>query len=180
MDELNYGRMMHRAMQGLMAEALSVVAEHGLPGDHHFYITFLTGHPGVDMPEWVRAAYAKAENDELVIVLQHEFSDLLVTQDRFSVRLSFNNRPATIVVPFDAVLQFADPSAEFGLRFDPSNVEELDEDDQDDDAAEDEAGSRDEADARPHDAEGEPESLDDEDGRGEVVQLSEFRDKKKK
>lgn len=118
MVELNYGRMMQRAMQSLMAEALGVVADHGLPGDHHFYITFLTGHPDVEMPDWLRQRFP----DEMVIVLQHEYSGLSATEDRFTVTLSFNNRLATLVVPFDAVLQFADPSAEFGLRFDPSDA----------------------------------------------------------
>lgn len=116
-DQLNYGRMMQRAMQGLVAEALGLVAEHGLPGDHHFYISFVTAHPGVDMPDWLRDQFP----DEMMIVLQHEFEDLAVTSDRFSVKLAFQDRPATLVVPFDAVLQFADPSAEFGLRFDPTD-----------------------------------------------------------
>ena len=118
MVELNYGRMMQRAMQGLMAEALGVVAEHGLPGDHHFYITFITSHPGVELPEWLRQRFP----EEMVIVLQYEYQGLAVTKDKFSVTLSFNNRLATIVVPFEAVSQFADPSAEFGLRFDPSDA----------------------------------------------------------
>ena len=114
--------MMQRAMQGLVSEALSVVAEHGLPGEHHFYISFSTGHPGVVMPDWLRDQHP----DEMMIVLQYEFNDLAVTSDRFSVGLSFDNKPVTLVIPFDAVLQFADPSAEFGLRFDPSNGEASD------------------------------------------------------
>lgn len=115
MGELNYGRMMQRAMHGLVAEAMGYVAEHGLPGEHHFYISFMTNHPGVDIPDWLREQFP----DEMMIVLQHEFEDLAVTHDRFSVRLSFQDRRTTIVIPFDAVLQFADPSVEFGLRFDP-------------------------------------------------------------
>lgn len=118
-------------MQGLVAEALSVVAEHGLPGDHHFYISFATAHPGVDIPDWLRARHPK----EMMIVLQYEFSELAVTKDRFSVLLSFDNQPVTLVVPFDAVLQFADPSAEFGLRFDPSEDEAPAEEDEEEEAA---------------------------------------------
>ncbi|MEM9726174.1 MAG: ClpXP protease specificity-enhancing factor SspB [Pseudomonadota bacterium] len=164
--ELNYGRMMQRAMQGLMAEALGLVAEHGLPGDHHFYITFLTGHPGVDMPDWLRERFP----EEMVIVLQHEFQGLSVIDDRFSVTLSFNSRLATLVVPFEAVAQFADPSAEFGLRFDPSeSFDETDEEETDlaqiaDVAASDQAA---------------PGADQPEDGKapGEVVSLDEFRKK---
>jgi hypothetical protein len=110
----NYGRLMQRALRGLMAEVLGQVAKRGLPGEHHFFISFHTDHPGVDMPDWLRAEYPK----ELAIVLQFEFSDLAVAGDRFSVTLSFRDRPATLVVPFDAVSTFADPSENFGLRFD--------------------------------------------------------------
>lgn len=148
--------MMQRAMQGLVAEALTVVAEHGLPGDHHFYISFTPSHPGVDMPDWLRARYPT----EMTIVLQFEFSDLAVTKDRFSVVLSFDNQPVTLVVPFDSVLQFADPSAEFGLRFDPSET---------DDAAEDE----DEAD----EAGAEAQAIAGEKKEADVVSLDAFRKK---
>lgn len=158
MVELNYGRMMQRAMQGLMAEALSVVAEHGLPGDHHFYITFLTGHPEVELPDWLRQRFP----EEMVIVLQYEFQGLSVTRDKFSVTLSFNNRLATIVVPFEAVSQFADPSAEFGLRFDPSEAIET--------ADEEEADLADVAEAAER-GEEEPKAP------GEVVSLDSFRKK---
>jgi len=117
----NYGRLMQRAMRGLMAEVLGDVARRGLPGGHHFFITIDTAHPGVDMPDWLRAQFPK----ELSIVLQHEFEDLAVASDRFSVTLSFSNRSATLAVPFDAVTTFADPSENFGLRFDAA--EEKDE-----------------------------------------------------
>jgi hypothetical protein len=112
----NYGRLMQRAMRGLMAEVLGEVAKRGLPGGHHFFITFSSEHPGVDMPDWLRAQYPT----ELSIVLQHEFDDLAVAADRFSVRLSFSNKPCVLVIPFDAVTTFADPSENFGLRFDAS------------------------------------------------------------
>ncbi|TVQ58125.1 MAG: hypothetical protein EA355_02625 [Rhodobacteraceae bacterium] len=112
----DYGRLMQRALRGLMAEVLGHVADSGLPGAHHFFITFDTTHAGVDMPDWLRAQYP----EELSIVLQHEFDDLAVAPDRFSVALSFRDRRATIVVPFDAVTTFADPSQNFGLRFDAS------------------------------------------------------------
>ena len=117
---LNYGRMMQRALRGVMAEALGEVAENGLPGAHHFYISYDTSHPGVDMPDWLRDRFP----EEITIVLQHEFSDLAVTPDRFMVSLSFSDRLATLVVPFDAVKTFVDPSVEFGLKFDGHDSEE--------------------------------------------------------
>lgn len=116
----NYGRLMQRAMRGLMAEVLSRISERGLPGDHHFFISFDVTHPGVDVPDWLRAEHPK----ELSIILQYEFSDLAVTSDRFSVSLSFGDRLATLVVPFDAVKTFADPSENFGLRFDATDAKE--------------------------------------------------------
>ena len=113
----NYGRLMQRAMRGLMAEVLGDVARRGLPGGHHFFITFDMAHAGVDAPDWLRAQFPK----ELSIVLQHEFEDLAVAADRFSVTLTFSNKPATLVIPFDAVTTFADPSENFGLRFDAAD-----------------------------------------------------------
>ena len=110
----DYGRMMQRALRGLMAEVLGHVAEHGLPGEHHFYIGIDTTHPGVDMPAWLHDAHP----EEMVIVLQEWFADLAVLGDRFQVTLNFNNRPETLVVPFDAVQTFIDPSVKFGLKFD--------------------------------------------------------------
>jgi hypothetical protein len=118
----NYGRLMQRAMRGLMTEVLGEVASRGLPGNHHFYISFDTAHPGVDMPAWLKAEHP----EELAIVIQHEFDDLAVLADRFSIRLSFRDRSATLVIPFDAVTTFADPSENFGLRFEPHEPESED------------------------------------------------------
>ena len=111
---LNYGHLMQKAMRRMMAEVLSTVAENGLPGAHHFYISFETTHPGVDIPDWLRETYP----DEMTIVLQEWFDDLAVTPDRFSVTLNFSNRPETLVIPFAAVRTFVDPSVRFGLKFD--------------------------------------------------------------
>lgn len=155
-DGFNYGRLMQRAMRGLMADVLGEVARRGLPGEHHFYISFDTAHPGVDMPEWLRAEHA----DGLSIVLQHEFDDLAVAPDRFSVSLSFRNRPATLVVPFDAVTTFADPSENFGLRFDAADGEDGDAEDGSDDAPDDDPPP---GGARPND------------GPAEIVRLDSFR-----
>jgi len=114
LQRFHYGRLMHKAMRSLMVEVLDHVAEHGLPGEHHFFISFDTTHPGVDIPDHLRERYP----DAMTIVLQDWFEDLVVTKDRFSVRLNFGDVPETLVVPLMAVQTFVDPSAEFGLRFD--------------------------------------------------------------
>jgi hypothetical protein len=119
---LNYGHLMQKAMRRMMAEVLGTVAENGLPGKHHFYISFDTSHPGVDIPDWLRETYP----DEMTIVLQEWFDDLAVTPDRFSVTLNFSNQPETLVVPFAAVRTFVDPSVKFGLKFDAHEAEEAD------------------------------------------------------
>lgn len=119
---IDYGVMMHRAMQGLIADVLQGVAEHGLPGAHHFFITFDTRAEGVEMAEWLRERYP----EEMTIVIQHWFEDLRVTPDGFAITLNFGNSPEPLAIPFDAVRTFVDPSVEFGLRF------ELPEDEDDD------------------------------------------------
>lgn len=116
---LNYGMMMQKALRSVMNDALSHVAEFGLPGEHHFYITYDTSHPGVSMPDWLREKYP----DLITVVLQFEYSDLTVMEDGFSVTMSFSDRPASLFVPFDAVMTFVDPSVEFGLKFDSSTIE---------------------------------------------------------
>lgn len=110
---INYGQLMHKAALSMLADVLSQVAREGLPGKHHFYITFDTTHPGVDMSPSLRARYPK----EMMIVLQEWFQDLAVMKDRFTVTLNFGNVPEPIVVPFDALKSFIDPSVEFGLSF---------------------------------------------------------------
>jgi hypothetical protein len=111
---INYGQLMHKALRALMAEVLAQVARDGLPGKHHFFITFDTTHPGVDMDPALRARYPK----EMTIVMQDWFTDLAVMKDRFTVTLNFGNVPEPIVIPFEAIKTFVDPSVEFGLRFD--------------------------------------------------------------
>jgi uncharacterized protein len=130
---IDYGNLMHRAMRGLIQTVLSDVADHGLPGNHHFFITFDTNHPDVAIADWLRARYP----DEMTIVVQHWFENLNVTDDGFTITLNFGNAPEPLVIPFDAVRTFVDPSVEFGLRFETH--EEQDDDD-------DEAGDDDDAD----------------------------------
>ena len=119
-DGLDYGNLMQKAMRGMMAEVLASVSQQGLPGAHHFYISFETGHPGVDIPEWLKENYP----EEMTIVLQEWFADLAVTSDRFSVTLNFSDMPQTLVVPFEAVRTFVDPSVKFGLKFDGQEADE--------------------------------------------------------
>lgn len=125
---IDYGNLMHRAMRGLIQTVLKDVAANGLPGAHHFFITFDTKTDGVQMADWLRSRYP----DEMTLVVQHWFEDLTVTDDGFSITLNFGNQPEPLVIPFDSVRTFVDPSVEFGLRF------ETHEDDGDDDAEQDE------------------------------------------
>jgi hypothetical protein len=119
-DLLHYDRMMESALRGVLREALTVALEHGLPGDHHFYITLRTDHPGVSLSKQLRERYPT----EITIVLQHQYWDLEVREDGFDVTLSFSDVPEPLSVSYDAVTAFADPSVRFGLQF---NVVEADE-----------------------------------------------------
>ena len=119
---LNYGQLMQKAMRAMMADVLGRVADDGLPGEHHFYICFETEHPGVDIPDWLRETYP----EEMTIVLQEWFRDLVVTHDRFSVTLNFSDQAEKLVIPFAAVRTFVDPSVKFGLKFDAYDAEDHD------------------------------------------------------
>jgi len=110
---LRYDKMVENALRGVLREALTLTVKQGLPGAHHFYITFRTRHPGVVIPDHVRARYP----EEMTIVLQHQFWGLDVTDSYFEVTLSFNRVNERLHVPFAAVTAFADPSAKFGLQF---------------------------------------------------------------
>ena len=112
-NELRYDRMVEDALRSVVGRALKHAAEHGLSGDHHFYITFHTDHPGVVMPDHLRSHYP----NEMTIVLQHQFWDLEVDGDAFTVTLSFDDAPERLKVPFAAIVGFADPSVDFGLQF---------------------------------------------------------------
>ncbi len=129
---IDYGNLMHRAMRGLIQSVLEDVAANGLPGAHHFFITFDTTAEGVEMADWLRARYPT----EMTIVIQHWFDNLEVTEDGFSITLNFGNQPEPLIIPFDALRTFVDPSVEFGLRFESHAEDE--EDDEDDDLSDDE------------------------------------------
>lgn len=126
---IDYGNLMHQAMRGLIRSVLSDVAENGLPGAHHFFITFDTDHPDVHIADWLRTRYPS----EMTIVIQHWFRDLEVTEDGFSITLNFGNSPEPLVIPFDALITFVDPSVEFGLRFESQGEDDAPPDETDDD-----------------------------------------------
>ncbi len=112
-DHIGYDDLVDNALRGAMREVLLRVAENGLLGSHHLYITFRTGFPGVDIPGYLRDRYP----DELTIVLQHQFWGLDVTEEGFSVTLSFNKAREHVSVPFAALTRFADPGVKFGMQF---------------------------------------------------------------
>lgn len=114
-DILRYDRMVERALRGVVRQAIEEVIDLGLPGDHHFYITFLTDYPGVQIPDYLRDRYP----GEMTIVLQYQFTDLHVDSEKMEVTLSFNNKPEHLVVPLGAISIFADPSVNFALQFQP-------------------------------------------------------------
>ena len=118
--EIDYGNLMHRAMRGLIRSVLEDVAESGLPGDHHFFITFDTRHPDVALADWLRERYPS----DMTVVMQHWFENLDVTDDGFAVTLNFGDQPEPLYIPFDAIRTFVDPSVEFGLRFESTDEEE--------------------------------------------------------
>ena len=124
-DEIDYGNLMHNAMRSLIQDVLTEVKKNGLPGEHHFFITFDTNHAGVEMASWLKDRYPK----EITVVMQHWYDDLEVKDDGFSVTLNFGDTPEHLVIPYEAILTFVDPSVEFGLRFE-TNEEDEDTDEQ--------------------------------------------------
>ena len=151
---IDYGNLMHQAMRGLIRSVLEDVAKNGLPGEHHFFITFDTSVEGVEIADWLRERYPS----EITIVIQNWFDNLEVREDGFSITLNFGDHPEPLVIPFDALRTFVDPSVEFGLRFE-GHDEEDEEEDEDFDTEEE---GDDEPDPHPT-------------GGGEVVSLDKFR-----
>ncbi len=119
-ETINYSQKMHDALRGLLADVLRDAAENGLPGEHHFYITFETHFVGVKIADWLVERYP----DEMTIVLQEWFKDLTVTNSAFSVTLNFGDVETPMYIPFDAVRAFVDPSVDFGLRFEVAETDE--------------------------------------------------------
>jgi hypothetical protein len=119
-DKIDYPTLLQDALRDAVRRVMEQVAEHGMPGEHHFYIGFRTDFPGVEAPRFLREQYP----DEVTIILQHQFWGLEVTAEDFSVLLSFGGARQRVTVPFAALTAFADPSADFGLRFDAPGEEE--------------------------------------------------------
>lgn len=151
--QIDYGNLMHVAMRSLIQRVLSDVAEQGLPGSHHFFITFDTMHPDVEIADWLSDRYP----NEMTVVIQHWYENLQVTDDGFAITLNFGDTPEPLYIPYDAIKTFVDPSVEFGLRFETSEVDE------------DEHGD---GDAEFDDA---PDEDDEGKKDGEVVSLDSFR-----
>lgn len=156
-QKIDYGNLMHSAMRGLIRTVLEGVAEHGLPGNHHFFITFDTRHPDAELADWLRERYPQ----EMTVVMQHWFDNLVIDPDGFSVTLNFGETPEPLYIPFDAIRTFVDPSVEFGLRFE--TAEEDDEDFGDD------SQDADEETDQPKTSADKPKS------NGDVVSLDSFR-----
>lgn len=156
-DTLRYDKMVEQALRGVVRQAVSEVMADGLPGDHHFYITFMTDYPGVKIPDYLRDRYP----GEMTIVLQYQFSDLKVDAQKMSVTLSFNNVPENLVVPLAAITIFADPSVNFALQFQPLGDDEDPDFDPDEDVEDEKKSDK-----------GKSESK-----TGEVVSLDKFRKK---
>jgi hypothetical protein len=117
-DHIRYDVLTRDALRGVLRRVLTDAAEHGLPGEHHFFIIFLSNADGVKLSPRLLAQYP----EEMTIILQHQFWDLVVTEDRFEVGLSFGGIPERLVVPFAAIKSFLDPSVQFGLQFEPSDA----------------------------------------------------------
>jgi hypothetical protein len=117
--EIDYEALAQSAMRGIVRTVLTRVAKSGLPGEHHFYIAFKTGAPGVILSKRLKERYP----EEMTVVLQHRFWDLLVNDVRFEVKLTFDSIPERLVVPFAAIKVFFDPSVPYGLQFDEAEGE---------------------------------------------------------
>ena len=113
-ESFDYPRLLQRALRSVVREVLTVTAADGLPGEHHFYLSLRTDRPDVRVPPFLRQRYS----EEMTVVLQNQFWDLSVDDDGFGVTLRFDGMPARVEAPFDAVVAFFDPAAQFGLRFD--------------------------------------------------------------
>lgn len=157
-DLFRYDLMVENALRGVVRDALRRALNHGLPGNHHFYLTFKTRAPGVEIPSYLIERYP----DEMTIVLQFQYWNLEVEDQRFSVMLSFNDIRERLVVPYEALTGFADPSVQFGLQFQDGSASGSGDSDSDPDPTPPDGGGDAPADG----------------SSGEVVSLDHFRKKK--
>jgi hypothetical protein len=154
MPDIRYDLLVEKALRGVIRSALQQVALNGLPGNHHFYITFDTHVEGVEIPPYLREQY----KDEMTIVLQHQYYGLEVDEDKMAVTLSFNAKHERLVVPFAAVTTFADPAVNFALQLQTMSMDDGEDDDGDE----------------PPPAGGPPK---DDEPKGQVISLDSFRKK---
>ncbi|KIC48879.1 ClpXP protease specificity-enhancing factor SspB [Tateyamaria sp. ANG-S1] len=119
---IDYGNLMHEAMRGLIRKVLTDVSKNGLPGAHHFFITFDTSHPDAELADWLSDRYP----GEMTVVMQHWYDNLDVGSEGFAVTLNFGDAPEPLYIPYDAIKTFVDPSVEFGLRFETQADEDDD------------------------------------------------------
>ncbi len=120
---IDYEELVQDALRSVVKHVLDEAAKKGLPGGHHFYVSFATSHPGVDLPDYLHDLYP----DDITIVLQHEFWDLVVEDKTFSVTLCFNDVHERLTIPFDSIISFVDPSVKFGLQFTPTESDFMEE-----------------------------------------------------
>ena len=118
---INYEQLIKNSLKAAIKELLKSISEEGLPGKHHFYICFMTKFPNVEISEWMIEDYP----NEMTIVIQNWFEDLIVDDQYFSIVLNFNNTPEKMKIPFDSIVSFSDPSANFSLQFEDANKENL-------------------------------------------------------
>lgn len=162
---LDYNKLVEQGLRSVVRQALVEVAENGLPGEHHFYITFRTQHPNVDIAEYLREEYP----EEMTIVLQYQYSGLDIDEEKFSVSLSFRGIQQKLVIPFEAITTFADPSVNFALQFQILSDEDLGEM-EDEDGYFEEDSDEDSYDEK-------PKSETPPSGGAEIVTLDSFRKK---
>ena len=165
-DPLRYDLWIEEALRTVICRALTLAAEQGLPGEHHFYVTFRTDDEGVEIPKYLRADHP----DEMTIVLQYQFDTLRVDDDALAVTLHFNGKPERLVVPLSAVTSFSDPSVNFGLQLKMTTIEGSEMD------LEIDSGDVESFVAVPRNQDSEP-LADGEQKSGEVIALDAFRKK---
>ncbi len=158
---IDYGNLMHDAMRSLIRNVLQDVADNGLPGAHHFFITFDTGHPDAELADWLSDRYPS----EMTVVMQHWYDNLEVTDDGFAITLNFGDAPEPLYIPYDSIRTFVDPSVEFGLRFEQQGEDETEDTSAaSEDTSEDTDSSKADQDAEDHPAKA-----------AEIVSLDSFR-----
>ena len=120
LTEIDYDKLVEKSLKNVILESLKLAEKEGLPGEHHFYISFKTKFEGVNIPANLLAQYP----DEMTIVLQHQYTDLITYDDHFSVKLAFSGVPRLLEIPYDAITYFNDPHAQFGLSFNVMSISE--------------------------------------------------------